>query len=131
MNPSRIVPIFTTSKLAALKDYYCKHFNFVVTFENDSYLGIKAKGSETAEIGFMLPENGQSTFAGGVTIGLDAKDVDVEYERIKQEGLTIATPLNDAPWGDRYFIVIDPIGISLYIYKQIEPAPEFKQYIKE
>ena len=132
MNHSKIVPIFTTDQLLILKEYYCKHFDFKVTFENESYLGIKAKGSETAEIGFMPPENGQSAYNGkGVTLCLDVEDVDAEYERVKQEGLTIATSLNNAPWGDRYFIVIDPIGISLYIYKQIEPTPEFKEYIKE
>lgn len=132
MNHSKIVPLFVTDQLSTVKEYYSKYFDFTISFENEEYLGLKANGSETVEIGFMIPENGQSVFNGnGVTLCLDVDDVDNEFERVTKEGLTIGTPLNDAPWGDRYFIVVDPIGIALYIYKQIEPATEFKQYIKD
>jgi len=37
-------------------------------------------------------------------------------------------PLEDHPWGDRGFGIVDPNGIILYFYKKIEPAEEFKQY---
>jgi len=37
-------------------------------------------------------------------------------------------PLEDHPWGDRGFSVMDPIGNSVCIYSDREPSEEFKQY---
>jgi uncharacterized glyoxalase superfamily protein PhnB len=37
-------------------------------------------------------------------------------------------PLEDHPWGDRGFAVADPNGITLYIFSEIAPSEEFKQY---
>jgi uncharacterized glyoxalase superfamily protein PhnB len=39
-------------------------------------------------------------------------------------------PLEDHPWGDRGFAVMDPNGIQLYIYTETKPSEEFKQYYK-
>ena len=35
-------------------------------------------------------------------------------------------PLGDHPWGDRGFCVLDPNGVALYVYTEIEPAPEIQ-----
>jgi uncharacterized glyoxalase superfamily protein PhnB len=40
-------------------------------------------------------------------------------------------PLEDHPWGDRGFAILDPNGVMLYIYSEREPADEFKQYVKD
>jgi len=45
--------------------------------------------------------------------------------------LPVIMPLDDHPWGDRGFGTIDPNGIVLYFYKNIEPAENFKQYFKK
>ncbi len=39
-------------------------------------------------------------------------------------------PIEDHPWGDRGFSVLDPNGIALYIYSDREPTGEFKAYFK-
>jgi uncharacterized glyoxalase superfamily protein PhnB len=57
-------------------------------------------------------------------------DVDAEYVRLTEHGLTPIMPLEDHPWGDRGFAILDLNGITLYIYSNREPASEFKQYIK-
>ncbi len=55
--------------------------------------------------------------------------------RIGENGPSIqfmqpAMPLEDHPWGDRGFSVIDPIGNSVYVYSDREPSDEFKQYYR-
>lgn len=40
-------------------------------------------------------------------------------------------PLDDHPWGDRGFAILDPNGVTLYIYSAREPADEFKQYYND
>lgn len=55
-------------------------------------------------------------------------DVDAEHVRLTEAGLQAVMPLEDHPWGDRGFSVMDPIGNSVYIYSDREPAEEYKQY---
>lgn len=45
-----------------------------------------------------------------VTIHLDLPDVDACFERALGAGATVAMPLSDMFWGDRYGIVVDPFG---------------------
>lgn len=79
----------------------------------------------------MKPQENMPTFGGaGVMLNFKVDDVDAEYARLTESGLQAAMPLEDHPWGDRGFSVIDPIGNSVYIYSDREPADEFKQYYK-
>lgn len=64
----------------------------------------------------------------GVTLNFKVQDVDSQYARLVESGLQVIMPLDDHPWGDRGFSVLDPIGNSIYIYSDREPAAEFKQY---
>ena len=57
-------------------------------------------------------------------------NVDQEYANLTQAGLTPSMPLEDHPWGDRGFAILDPNGVTLYIFSDREPAEEFKQYVK-
>jgi uncharacterized glyoxalase superfamily protein PhnB len=73
----------------------------------------------------------QPTGGAGVMLDFKVDDVDAEYTRLTEAGLQAATPLEDHPWGDRGFSIIDPIGNTVYIYSDREPADEFKQYYKD
>ncbi|HHE31630.1 MAG TPA: glyoxalase [Chlorobaculum parvum] len=77
----------------------------------------------------MQPQEGMPVFGGeGVMLNFSVDDVDAEYARLTGAGLQTAMPLEDHPWGDRGFSVIDPIGNSVYIYSDREPSVEFRQY---
>ena len=79
----------------------------------------------------MKPQENMPTFGGaGVLLNFKVDEVNAEHTRLTEAGLQIAMPLEDHPWGDRGFSVIDPIGNSVYIYSDREPAGEFKQYYK-
>ena len=81
------------------------------------------------EICFIQPQENTPVFDGkGVMLNFNVDDVDAEYSRLTKAGLQIAMPLEDHPWGDRGFSVIDPIGNSVYVYSEREPSAEFKQY---
>ena len=77
----------------------------------------------------MQPQEGMPVFAGtGVMLNFKVDDVDAEHARLVEAGLKVAMPLEDHPWGDRGFSVTDPIGNSVYLFSDREPADEFKQY---
>ena len=132
MRAKEVSSAFTTEKVSETRDFYIKYLGARLTFDCGWYINLQF-GNDSATLQFMSPQKPEHKLskACGLIYNFSVDDVDKEYDRVTKDGLTIGTPLNDAPWGDRYFIVIDPIGIALYFYKQIEPTPEFKQYIKE
>ena len=88
-------------------------------------------GTQNATIQFIEPQGDMPTFTGkGVTLNFKVDDVDAEHKRLMEAGLSEVMSLEDHPWGDRGFSVLDPIGNSLYIYSEREPSEEFKQYYK-
>lgn len=58
-------------------------------------------------------------------------DVDAEHARLAAAGLIPIMPLEDHPWGDRGFAILDPNGVMLYIFSPREPAEEFKKFVKD
>ncbi len=126
MRMNKLVPLVTTDKLREVKAFYRKHFQFEVIFENESYLGLRSPGEGGSEIGFMLPEGEQPLYAGqGLTFCFEVPDVDAEHDRLRSAELPVLRELQDNPWGDRSFIVSDPIGVAIYLYKPIPPSAEF------
>ncbi|MBU2509756.1 VOC family protein [bacterium] len=133
MKLKKLVPIVTTDRINEVKEFYTSYFNFKVCFEmEDKHLSIVSGKDPEFEISFMAPENDQQpTFAGhGLTYCLEVNDVDSEFLRLSNEGLEIVQQVQDNPWGDRSFILLDPAGVAIYIFHLISPTEEFKQYFK-
>ncbi|THB71459.1 MAG: glyoxalase [Gammaproteobacteria bacterium] len=121
---------FCTSNVDACRDFYKKYFAAKPVFDCGWYVTLKIN-QDGPEISFMQPQqDGMPTFSGaGVMLNFKVSDVDSEYDRLSNAGLKVAMPLEDHPWGDRGFSVIDPIGNSVYIYSDREPSDDFKQYV--
>jgi len=66
----------------------------------------------------------------GLMYNFSVNDVDAEPARLTAAGLTPIMPLEAHPCGDRGFAILDPNGVTLYIYSPREPAEEFWQYVK-
>ena len=54
-------------------------------------------------------------------------DVDAEFARLKAAGVRILEELRDKAWGERSFVINDPNGVHVYIYKSIPPTPEYQE----
>ena len=133
MKINKLCPIVTTDQLADVCQFYTQHLGFKVSFDHPGgYLGLRSQSNPGIEIAFMAPcEQGHPYGGHGVTLCLEVDDVDAEHQRLSQAGLTILVPLKDNPWGDRSFISVDPVGVSIYVYSPIEPTEEFKKCMKE
>ncbi|OIQ67229.1 glyoxalase-like domain protein [mine drainage metagenome] len=61
-----------------------------------------------------MPEHGalgpQALKGSPVTLHLQVEDADAAFARAVQAGASVAMPLADMFWGDRYGQVIDPFG---------------------
>jgi len=130
METKELSTCFCTNDVEKCKDYYQRHFGARIEFDCGWYVNMRI-GSANASIQFMQPQGEMPTFQGaGVTLNFNVQDVDAEYERLTGEGLEVAMPLDDHPWGDRGFSVVDPIGNAVYIYSEREPSEEFRKFHK-
>jgi len=121
---------FVTTEVDACYEFYKNHFSAKEIFNCGWYINLQINGNGPS-IQFMQPQESMSTFGGtGTILNFNVANVDAQYERLVQAGLQVAMPLEDHPWGDRGFSIIDPIGNSVYIYSDREPSDEFKQYYK-
>ncbi len=129
MNAKQISPTICVADPASSRDFYVKHFDAEVVFDAGWYVNIRIGNGELC---FMKPQNPeQPLFAGqGLMYNLAVEDVDAEHQKLTKLGLKTVMPLEDHPWGDRGFSIVDPSGVALYIYTPIEPSAEFKQYYK-
>ena len=57
------------------------------------------------------PDSMRDHHADGVLIVFVVDDVEAECARLEREGVSITTPLQTEPWGERFFQVADPNGV--------------------
>ncbi|WP_415408167.1 VOC family protein [Sulfurovum sp. CS9] len=131
MKANNLSSCVVTDKVDESREFYMKNFNAKITFDCGWYINMEI-GKNTSTLQFMAPQQpGQPTCDGiGLMYNFEVDDVDLEYERLTQLGNEPVMPLEDHPWGDRGFAILDPNGIMLYIYSNTEPSEDFKQYFK-
>lgn len=130
MKVKRFDITINTEKLQESKQFYMKHFNFQLVYESDWYIELLSPDMAVG-ISFTLPqrEAGEYYNGRGIILSMEVEDVDGEHSRLKAAGLRILQDIHEKPWGERSFVMDDPNGIHLYIYKSIPPTPEYqKQY---
>jgi len=61
--------------------------------------------------------------AEGILLVFVVEDIDGEYARLDEAGLTFTTPIETEPWGERYFQVTDPNGVVIQLVEWMTGAP--------
>lgn len=121
-----------TQSLPETRKFYETHFNARPVFDCEWYVVLRlATPYQEPEICLMSPQEGLQAFSGGVFLNLLVEDADKLHSQLTQKGLTPTMPLEDHPWGDRGFGVLDPSGVIVYCYHPIAPSAEFEKYIIE
>ena len=65
------------------------------------------------------PERLRGRRADGLLVAFVVDDVDGEYRRLQSEGVAITTPIETEPWGERYFQVTDPNGVTIQLVQWV------------
>ncbi|MBP2630488.1 MAG: Glyoxalase-like domain containing protein [Firmicutes bacterium] len=128
MKIKRIDTTFSTEKLQESKDFYMNHFGFKLAYESDWYIELVTPEGD-AGISFTLPQREEGEFFNGkgMILSFEVEDVEAEYNRLKEDNVTIYQELQDKPWGERSFVVDDPNGVHVYLYNLIEQTDEYKE----
>jgi catechol 2,3-dioxygenase-like lactoylglutathione lyase family enzyme len=131
MRPIDISPTIVVEDLAPARAFYTTRLDGRLVFDCGWYIGFQfGEGGPTLH--FMQPRSPEHQFyRGGLTCNLkleDAAGVDAAHREAVEAGLPMLMPLEDHPWGDRGFCTLDPYGVALYVYVEIEPSEEFRRY---
>ena len=70
------------------------------------------------------PERLRGRQADGLLVVFVVDDVDAEYQRLVAEGVSITTPLETEPWGERFFQVTDPNGVTIQLVQWVSEPPD-------
>ena len=61
------------------------------------------------------PEHMRDHRADGLLVVFVVDDVDAEYTRVQSAGVSITTPIETEPWGERFFLITDPSGVVIQL----------------
>lgn len=117
-----------TDKLVETRKFYEQHFAARAVFDSGWYVVLQLEQSGP-ELCLMEPREGMEPFSGGAFLNLLVDNADKVHAKVAEAGLSAIVQLEDHPWGDRGFGLLDPSGVVVYCYHSIEPDEAFKKYI--
>ena len=105
-----------------------RHLGFTRQMDADGFASLR---HPDAAVNLIFLRTGLETFrpasvagrADGVLVVFVVDDVDGEYERLRAEGVTVVTPTETEPWGERYCQVADPNGVVYQLVQWVHEPP--------
>lgn len=101
------------------------HLGFTERMSADGFVSL---AREDAGMNLIYLRTGLPTFkpakaagsAGeGLLVVFVVEDIDGEYERLREAGVPILTPIETEEWGERYFQMEDPNGIVIQLVQWV------------
>jgi uncharacterized glyoxalase superfamily protein PhnB len=102
--------------VTASVDWATRHLGFTEQMSADGFASL---ARDDAGFHLIYLRRGLETFkpaaaaghADGLLVVFVVEDIDDQYERLRQEGAEIVTPIETESWGERYFQMVDPNGV--------------------
>lgn len=71
----------------------------------------------------LLESHAEATWRGWGRVVFYVDDVDAMYDHVRAQGVAPEMAPSDAPWGERYFHVLDPDGHELSFARPLSTPP--------
>lgn len=100
-------------------------FSEVMAAEGFVSLAHPTAGFNLVYLAVGLPTFKPASAAGpadGLLVAFTVDDIDNEYEQLTAAGVTVVTPIETEPWGERYFQMSDPNGVIYQLVQWVEPT---------
>jgi predicted enzyme related to lactoylglutathione lyase len=104
MTISRAVPNIRSDRPADTRDFFVDLFGFEVAMDLAWVMTLASPDDPAVQITIISSDMA----APGITVGVD--DADAVHAKAVEQGLEIAYPLRDEPWGVRRFMLREPNG---------------------
>jgi uncharacterized glyoxalase superfamily protein PhnB len=123
-------PVLMSADVPAAVAFYSNHLHFTALFTADWYVHLQSKLDPSINLAILARDHhtipptarGQT---GGMLLNFELEDVDAQYVRLTDAGVTIALTLRDEDFGQRHFIVQAPDGVLIDIIRPIPPSDVF------
>lgn len=102
-----------------------EHFGFTEDMSADGFVSLSRPDAGfnmiflRTGLASFKPERLRGRRADGLLLAFVVDDIDGEYARIQAEGVEITTPIETEPWGERYFQVTDPNGVTIQLVQWV------------
>lgn len=119
-----------TDDLRVTRDWYVNLLGYLVDFDSEWFVHLRAPDNDLIELGIMLRHNelipaSCRTQAGGGMLTVVVDDVDASYRRAMTAGARIIEPPRDLFYGQRRLLVRDPNGVLVDISSPCDPDPDW------
>lgn len=125
-------PVIGTPRLTESRDFYVDLFGFEETFAADWYVSLRRAGPPVFEPALLDPTHptlpkGHRRPVQGLLLNFEVDDVDAEWERlVVRGGLRPELDIRTEAFGQRHFIVADPVGVLVDVITPVPPSPEYE-----
>ena len=121
-------PTLTVRDVDASLSFYSRHLGLPRDFAEQDGAGQTFLGSvEVGETVIMFEREARNATLesnhgerSGVTLTIclmTTDDIDRLYQRLRQDGVKVCSPIGDRPWGNRDFTIQDPDGYRIIVAK--------------
>lgn len=119
----------TVVNVTASSNFLKDHFGFKENWSGEGFAYLTHERINTPIIFLktgneMLSESIRNQIVSGIIVAFVVEDIEVELTRLKSEGVIITAPLQEDPWGERLFQVMDPNGVVIQLVQWVEPTDE-------
>jgi catechol 2,3-dioxygenase-like lactoylglutathione lyase family enzyme len=109
----RVTPQLRSTNWKRTRDFYEQGLGFHVDWEHQFEPGLPVFAQVTRDaLSLFLTEHAGDCQVGGAAY-IIVDDVDALYQEITAQGVRVAEPPEDPPWGGREMCVVDPDGNRL------------------
>ena len=118
MKPKLQYPMISCQDLTESRRFYCS-LGYITLFASENYAQMVWPENQAVQIGLITPPRASAPlpflteYRGGLFLGFEVEDVDGLYASLTAKGIEITLELEDGPWGQRHFAVMDPNGVVL------------------
>lgn len=115
--------------VTASADFVRTHLGFAEEMAADGFCSLRHadSGANLIYLRVGLPSFRPSSVAGpvdGLLVVFTVEDIDDQYQRLVAEGVSIVTPIETEPWGERYFQMADANGVIYQLVQWVEAPDE-------
>ncbi|WP_433375215.1 VOC family protein [Actinoplanes sp. CA-142083] len=111
--------------------WFGEHFGFAVGIDLGWYVNTQHADHPNLSLDFVQRDHAAWPAATrgkdvvGTLLAFLVEDVDAEYARLSNAGLTVVMPLVTEPWGQRRFQVTGPDGLLVEVLQMVAPDPRW------